>query len=228
MSIKRIALVTPPYHSGVVETAGRWPNLAFVYIAGHLRQAGFEPVYYDAMTADHDIPTIVSELERIAPDVVLTSAYTPSYPAAVEMLRAVKAALPGVLTGIGGVHAHFMYEEVLQRDGDVIDYVVRGEGEITAPELMKCLDEGGDPASVAGIAFMRDGSVHATPARPFVHDLDSLVPAWDLVDFSLYRFFPLPGTKLAIMNSSRGCDQACSFCSQQKFWQRSWRARTPE
>lgn len=121
-----------------------------------------------------------------------------------------------------------MYEEVLTKDGDAVDYVLRGEGEITAPELMRCLDAGGDPSDVAGIAFVRDGVVHATPARPFVHDLDTLIPAWDLVDFTLYRFFPMPDTRLSIMSTSRGCDQACSFCSQQKFWERSWRARTPE
>jgi anaerobic magnesium-protoporphyrin IX monomethyl ester cyclase len=42
--IQRIVLVTPPYHSGVVETAGTWPNVAFVYFAGVLREAGFDPV----------------------------------------------------------------------------------------------------------------------------------------------------------------------------------------
>lgn len=228
MSIRRIALVTPPYHSGVVETAGRWPNLGFVYIAGHLRDAGFEPLYYDAMTAGHDLQGIVSELEAMRPDVVLTTAYTASYPAAVALLRAARSALPGIVTGIGGVHAHFMYDEVLTRDGDAVDYVLRGEGEITTPELMRCLDAGEDPSEVAGIAFVKDGVVVATPARPFVADLDTLRPAWDLVDFSLYKFFPMPDTKLAIMSTSRGCDQACSFCSQQKFWQRSWRARSPE
>jgi anaerobic magnesium-protoporphyrin IX monomethyl ester cyclase len=38
----------------------------------------------------------------------------------------------------------------------------------------------------------------------------------------------MPDTNLAIVSSSRGCDQACTFCSQQKFWNRSWRARTAE
>jgi anaerobic magnesium-protoporphyrin IX monomethyl ester cyclase len=101
---------------------------------------------------------------------------------------------PGVITGIG---------EALTGDGDVVDFVVRGEGELTTPELMACLASGGDPSTVAGIAFVKDGAVHATAARPFVHDLDSLVPAWDLVDFSLYKFFPIPDTKLAIMSRTR-------------------------
>lgn len=227
--LRRIALVTPPYHSGVVESAGTWPNVAFVYLAGALREAGFEPVIYDAMTENHDLARIATELERISPDVVLTSAYTPSYPAAVKLLGLAKATLPGVVTGIGGVHAHFMYDEVLTTAGDSVDYVLRGEGELTVPELMTCLAAGDDPAKVPGIAF-RDGTgaVVATPVRPFIHDLDSLPTAWDLVDWNLYRFHPLPKKKLAVISTSRGCDQACTFCSQQKFWDRSWRARSAE
>jgi len=226
--VKKIALITPPYHSGVVETAGSWPNVAFVYIAGALRAAGFDPYIYDAMTMNHTIEDIAAELERIRPDVVLTSCYTPSFPAGVKLLQIAKETLPGVITGVGGVHAHFMWDEVLTRHSDVVDFVLRGEGEVTAPELMKCLDLGGDLSKVAGIAYVRDGKPYATPARPFVHDLDTLPTAWDLVDWDIYQFYPLPDTRLAIMSTSRGCDQACTFCSQQKFWERSWRGRSAE
>lgn len=226
--IRRIALVTPPYHSGVVETAGTWPNVSFVYFAGALREAGYEPVIYDAMTMNHGFEEMAAELKRIEPDAVLTSAYTPSYPKAIELLRLVKENLPGVVTGIGGVHAHFMYEEVLTEAGDVVDFVFRGEGEITLPEWVRCMNDGGDPASVQGIAFLRDGEIVRTPDRPFVHDLDNLPMAWDLVDWDLYRFYPMPDTNLAIMSTSRGCDQACTFCSQQAFWCRTWRARSAE
>lgn len=228
--MKRIALVTPPYHSGVVETAGTWPNAAFVYIAGALREAGFDPVIYDAMTLNHELDRIITELERIDPDMVLLTAYTASYPDAVELMRAVKGALPGVVTGIGGVHAHFMYEEVLTRDGDAVDFVLRGEGERSAPELATCLRDGGDLSKVAGIAY-RDpdtGGVHVTATRPWMGDLDNLPAAWDLLDWDIYRFFPLPDSNLAVISTSRGCDQACSFCSQQAFWERKWRARSPE
>jgi anaerobic magnesium-protoporphyrin IX monomethyl ester cyclase len=227
--LRRIALVTPPYHSGVVETAGKWPNVAFVYLAGALRDAGFDPVIYDAMTADHELDRIAEELERIKPDMVLTSAYTPSYPAAVRLLKVAKETLPGVITGIGGVHAHFMYDEVLTLDGDVVDYVFRGEGEATVPELLACLNAGDDPSKVAGIVYRdENGAVHANPSRPFAPDLDVLSTAWDLVDWNLYTFYPFPETNLAIISTSRGCDQACTFCSQQVFWNRSWRARSAE
>jgi anaerobic magnesium-protoporphyrin IX monomethyl ester cyclase len=226
--MKRVALVTPPYHSGVVETAGAWPNVAFVYIAGALREAGHDPVIYDAMTMGHDLDRIASELTRIAPDVVMTTSYTSSYPKAVELLRVAKQAVPGVVTAIGGVHAHFMYEVDRRGDGDAVDYVLRGEGETVAPDLVDALDAGADPRDVPGVA-MRDGdAVVAVPTRPFVDDLDALPTAWDLVDWSIYSFYPLPETNLAIVSSSRGCTQACAFCSQQSFWQQTWRGRSPE
>lgn len=37
--LRKILLITPPYHSGVVESAGVWLNVGFVYIAGSLRAA---------------------------------------------------------------------------------------------------------------------------------------------------------------------------------------------
>jgi len=227
--IQKVALVTPHYHSGVVETAGKWPNVAFVYFAGALREAGFEPYLYDAMTEYHELEEIGENLKAFGPDLVLTSAYTPSYPKAVELLAHVKEVMPDVITGIGGVHAHFMYEEVLGKDGDAIDFVFRGEGEVTIPAFVKAYNAGEDLSQVQGIAFNdTEGNVVVTAARPFIHDLDALVPAWDLVKWDLYEFYPMPDTNLAVVSSSRGCDQACTFCSQQKFWQRSWRARTAE
>ena len=58
LTINRVVLVTPPYHSGVVETAGSWPNAAFVYLAGCMRAAGLDPVIYDAMTMNHTVEDI--------------------------------------------------------------------------------------------------------------------------------------------------------------------------
>jgi len=50
---RRILLITPPYHSGVIESAGVWLNVGFVYIAGSLRAGGYEPLIYDAMSCWH-------------------------------------------------------------------------------------------------------------------------------------------------------------------------------
>lgn len=227
----KVLLITPPYHAGVLESAGRWPHLGFVYLAGHLRQAGFVPVIYDAMTKGDDLVTIGERIRAEAPAVVCSTAYTSSIAAAVDVLRTAKALDPAVVTVLGGVHATFMYEEVLSENPEV-DFVVRGEGELTLPELLSAAlaDRESEQllAGVLGIAYRAGGTVVATPQRPLVHDLDTLLPAWDLVDWADYTFYPLDGSRMAVVDTSRGCNHNCAFCSQQKFWQRTFRGRRPE
>jgi len=225
--IKKILLITPPYHSGVVESAGVWLNVGFVYIAGSLRAAGFDPEYYDAMSYWHTYRDIEKRITDSRPDVVATTAFTAEIADALKVLKLAKEINPETVTVIGNVHPTFCYEEVLYGHGHV-DYVVRGEGERTMVELMEALSAGGDVSKVKGIAFREDGLAVATPPRGFIEDLDALPMAWDLVDWPIYKYKPMEGSVLAIVSSSRGCTQKCSFCSQQLFWMGRWRGRSPE
>src|SRR5512133_2134732 len=104
MTIKRIALITPPYHSGVVESAGTWLNVGFVYIAGSLRAAGYEVDYYDAMSLWHNLPEIRARLEAFRPNVVATTAFTASIVEALKLCHLAKEVNPTVVTVIGNVH----------------------------------------------------------------------------------------------------------------------------
>ncbi|OGR29162.1 MAG: magnesium-protoporphyrin IX monomethyl ester oxidative cyclase [Desulfuromonadales bacterium GWD2_54_10] len=228
MPIKRVALITPPYHSGVVESAGTWLNVGFVYIAGSLRAAGYEVDYYDAMSLWHKWPEIRQRIEAFKPDVVATTAYTASIVDALKLLALAKEINPEITTVVGNVHASFCYEEILATDYKNVDYIVRGEGEVTLPELLDCLNDGSDPKDVAGLAFWREGQVLVTPKAPYIHDLDALPTAWDLVEWPIYTYRAKNNARLAIVSSSRGCLSKCSFCSQQLFWSQSWRARSAE
>lgn len=224
----KLLLITPPYHAGVVEAAGNWPHLGFVYLAGHARRAGFPVEIYDAMTKNHSLQEIRARIAAARPAYVGSTGYTSSVNAAVDVLKVAKEVDPTIRTVLGGIHASFCYAEILEQHPGVVDFVVRGEGEETLPDLLATLEAGGDPGRVRGIAC-RDGErLVVTPARPFVNDLDSLVPAWDLVEWEDYTFHVMPGSRLGLVNSSRGCINACSFCSQQKFWHRTYRARSPE
>ncbi len=226
MSIKRVALITPPYHCGVVESAGTWLNVGFVYLAGSLRAAGYEVDYYDAMSLWHKWPEIEARIRSFNPDVVATTSFTASVAHALELTALAKRINPAIVTVHGNVHATFCYDEMLQAEHETVDYIVRGEGEVTLPALLDCLNAGGDPAQVPGLAFYRDGSVLATPKAPQIQDLDALPMAWDLVEWPIYSYRAKDNARLAIVSSSRGCQEKCSFCSQQLFWARSWRARS--
>lgn len=222
----RVLLVTAPYHSGVVEAAGVWLPLALVYVAGAAREAGAEVRIFDAMSlfASHD--DIARVIEEWKPDVVGTTAITATEPDCRVICETAKRWSPRVKTVVGNVHATFCWEQLL-RDDPNVDFVVRGEGEATMAELVRALAAGEGYERIAGLAWRRDGTPTANGARAFAHDLDALVPAWDLLDWSLYRYRPSPQGRLAIVSSARGCGQRCAFCSQQRFWARTWRGRDP-
>ncbi len=107
-----------------------------------------------------------------------------------------------------------------------VDFIVRGEGEETMVELLDCLNAEGNVNKVKSIAFFNEGKVVVTPSGTFIKDLDRLPRAWDLIDWPIYSYKPMEGSTLAIVSTSRGCNQQCSFCSQQHFWQRKWRGRS--
>lgn len=230
---RRILLITPPYHAGVVESAGRWPPLGLLYIAGTLRAAGHEVEIYDAMSKEHDLPQIRAHIESRKPQMVGSGAYTSSFPAAIAVLKAAKEVDPSIVTFIGGVHPTFCYEEALNSYPEAIDFVVRGEGEETVVELASSLPPAPGPfdyqrlAAIKGLAYRQEGRVVATKPRPFLRHLDGLAPAWDLLDWRDYFLYFLPGSRVATVSSSRGCIYECGFCSQQKFWHRTHRARSP-
>ena len=162
------------------------------------------------------------------PDVVGTTAITPSIYKAERVLQIAKEIKPDVVTVLGGVHATFMYKQVLA-EAPWIDAIVRGEGEEIMTELARCIDDGRwprDRQSIKGLAFIEDGKVMATQAAPTVKNLDAISPDWSVLDWSKYIYIPL-GVRVAIPNMARGCPFTCSFCSQWKFW-RDYRIRDPK
>jgi anaerobic magnesium-protoporphyrin IX monomethyl ester cyclase len=223
-----ILFVTPPYHCGVVEVAGRWMPLGLVYLAASARRAGWTPVIFDAMTKNCDHVKIRARIESLEPACIATTAITATYPDAIEILRNAKQIVPQVTTILGGVHPTFMHQMILEEESDVVDYVVRGEGEETLEELLRRLAAGRDPEEVKGLSFRRDGEIVVTPSRPFAESIELPHEEWDLLDWEDYTYFVIPESRLAVVSTSRGCSFNCTFCSQQKFWKQSWRGRSPE
>ena len=172
------------------------------------------------------IPRWKSVFGRCKSDYVASTAITATINDAVKTLELAKSINPDAVTILGGVHPTFMYEEVLASSA-AVDYIVIGEGEITLRHLLTALETGEDPATVPGVAFRQGGAVVRTEKRPFMESLDDLPMAWDLLEWEDYTYFVIPDSRLGAISTSRGCDHDCIFCSQQKFWDKSWRARDP-
>ena len=170
--LKKVLLITPPYHSGVVESAGVWLNVGFVYISGSLRAGGYEPDLYDAMSHWHTYEDIEKRIRDVRPDVVGTTAFTAEIVDALKVLKLAKEIDREIVTVIGNVHPTFCYDEILKEDHGHVDYIVRGEGEETLVELLDCLNAGDNPEKVNSLAFNRDGRIMVTQSRPNICDLN--------------------------------------------------------
>ncbi len=225
----RILLLHPNYHSGGAEIAGNWPPAWVAYLAGALKKAGYPDLrFIDAMTNDLSEDQIRDILREEKPDVIGCTAITPSIYKAERLLEIAKEEHPNAVTVLGGIHATFMYNQVLG-EAPWIDAIVRGEGEEIIVNLVRAIDEKRWPEcrkDIRGIAY-RDGTdVIATPAAPTVKDLDGISPDWSVLQWDKYIYIPM-GKRVAIPNMARGCPFTCSFCSQWKFW-RDYRIRDPK
>lgn len=225
----RILFVHPNYHSGGAEIAGTWPPAWVAYLAGSLRTAGFDDIHFiDAMTLNVSADDLRQRIIDLAPDVVGTTAITPAIYEAEAVLKVAQEVAPRALRVLGGIHATFMYRQVLS-EAPWVDVIVRGEGEEIMVALMQALQDGRwpeDRAKIKGLAYRDGTAILATQAASTVKNLDGIDPDWTILDWSQYLYTPL-GVRVAIPNMARGCPFTCSFCSQWKFW-RDYRVRDPK
>jgi len=226
----KILMVQPNYHSGGAEIAGNWTPSWVAYIGGALKKAGYSQIrFVDAMADDLPDETLEAIIRENKPDVVMATNITPSIFKAQDIMKIAKKVDPKIRTIMGGIHSTFMYPQVLSEAPET-DYVIRGEGEEIAVNLIKSIDAGTDKQdreNITGIAYINDeGEVHATTAHPVIEDLDDLTPDWSLYDWDKYIYTPL-NCRLAVPNFARGCPFTCTFCSQWQFWRR-YRARSPK
>ncbi|HCF19166.1 MAG TPA: magnesium-protoporphyrin IX monomethyl ester anaerobic oxidative cyclase, partial [Rhodospirillum rubrum] len=225
----RILFVHPNYHSGGAEVAGKWSPAWVAYLAGYLKAGGYSDIrFVDAMTDDMTEEELRAIFAAEQPDVIGTTAVTPAIYKAERVLEIAREECPNAVTILGGIHATFMFQQVLV-EAPWIDTVVRGEGEAVTLNLIRAIDEGrwpADRASIKGIAYLEDTKVVATPAEPPIRDVDSIIPDWGVLEWKKYIYIPL-GVPVATPNMARGCPFTCSFCSQWKFW-RDYRVRDPK
>jgi anaerobic magnesium-protoporphyrin IX monomethyl ester cyclase len=234
--MKKIMFITVPYSCWGVQVVGTWPPLHIVYLAGAAEQAEGSAVILDAMNKNLSIADIKEKIISENPDIVMTFDYLPVTGAistatvngAIEILNTAKEYNSDITTILGGPHPTFMYNDILSDTTNKVDIIIRGEGEETLSEIIKLSTNTKSYTHIHGIAYTENGIVQSTPERKHIQNLDSLSPAWHLLDWDDYRYNVYPEGKMASILTSRGCDMACAFCSQRMFWKENWRSRTPE
>jgi hopanoid C-3 methylase HpnR len=200
----------------------RLEPLGLELVAAAARQAGHEVALIDLQVESHR--DFFGWLARWRPDVVLFSCnYLANVPEIVDLAKAAKAKLPRATICVGGHSASFVAPALIAHAEGAIDCVVRGEGEAAIPPLLAAIEAGGDLAAVPG-AVTASGQ---GPAPGFVHSLDDLLPARDLVRHRRKYFLGVLDP-CASIEFSRGCPWDCSFCSAWTFYGRSYRVMSPQ
>ena len=160
----RILFIHPNYHSGGAEIAGTWPPAWVAYLAGSLRAAGFSDIHFiDAMTENVTQDDLRQRMIDLAPDVVGTTAITPAIYVAEEVLKLAAEVVPDALRVLGGIHATFMYRQVLS-EAPWVDVIVRGEGEEIMTALMQARRDG-DAEVPDGVVELQPVPAVETPPR---------------------------------------------------------------
>jgi len=171
----RVLLINPPHPAiGSRIPSEQLPPLGLLSIGGPLIDAGHQVELIDAEFGPMRIADIVVQAVMRLPDAILLghSGSTSGHPMVCELTRALRAALPGVWIVYGGVFPTYHWRDILSEEPQ-IDFIVRGEGEETAPRLIAALESGRSLLAVRGIAFRDKGVVIGTPPAPMIADLDS-------------------------------------------------------
>jgi len=112
---------------------------------------------------------------------------------------------------LSGAHGSMKPEFVLRETGAAA--LVRGEPEMP---LLELAEVGGVPNGVPGVSYFQDAGIIHEPAGPGT-DLDFIpCPAYDLIEFERYGY-ELLGSRLAVLETSRGCPFSCSFCMKTMY-----------
>lgn len=233
----KILLVNPNFHSGGPENiVGTLPPLGLLYIGGALIKGGYEDItLVDLCKQENQFNSDTEIGEHIVnkqPAIVFIGgmASTPSLPRSMAISKTVKELDDEIKIVLGGVHPTFMYNDIM-KEHRCIDYIARGEGEITSLQLVKSIDNNLDMGNVKNIVWRDDhdgnNKIKVNKTINEIINLDEYLPAWNLINnWEDYRA-PTNNEITATIQFSRGCDHRCIFCGQWMFWKK-WHCRSAE
>jgi anaerobic magnesium-protoporphyrin IX monomethyl ester cyclase len=222
----RILLVNVPHPAiGSRIPKEQLPPLGLLSVGGPLLDDGHHVQLLDGEFGPMPLADIIDKAVRFDPDLVLFghSGSSSAQPVIAKTAKMLRARLPQCRIIYGGVHPTYFWREILAEE-PWVDIIVRGEGEETARQLVRAIDEGESLESVAGLAFRIAGQPFATLAAAIIRNLDAYRIGWELIDHTRYSYWG--GKRAVVVQFSRGCPHLCTYCGQRGFWTR-WRHRDP-
>lgn len=219
MKIQRILLVYPGQALSATQKA-IYIHFPFscLCLAAYVRDRGYEPAVLDMRTRNY------REIDLSNFDVVGIGCMTGhQIRYGLEFAAHARTQNPSLPIIWGGVHPTLYPEQTCRHD--LVDFVVRGEGEESLYRLLEALNGKSPLSTVDGLSWKEDGAVRHNPDRKPIAALDSLpFPAYDLVRIDDY-----PNVRDVFdYQTSRGCPFRCAFCYNLAFCGKRWRAKSAD
>ncbi|GHV47003.1 hypothetical protein FACS1894204_09760 [Synergistales bacterium] len=216
-----------------VDRVGEWYNfpLGIPYVSASMKKAGLNLYTLNLNNEEGNVEDILrSAINENKIDVLLTGGLSLEYGAIRKIIQATHEIAPRVkiITG-GGIITSA--PEPAMKALEFADFGVIGEGEITAVELCRTIENNTNPRDVDGIIYRApDGRFLQTVKRADIEDLDSL-PFPDYEGFGFFKIqnmapsaFGIDDAHTITISTSRSCPFQCTFCfhpSGVKYRQRS-------
>jgi len=187
----------------------RMPNGGLTSIAGNV-DAHHRVAVADLILVQGEVRATITRLVReLNPQVVGLSVMTFQRRTAGRIIELLHALKPDVKVAVGGYDPSLASEAY---EGMSVDYLVRGEGEVTFRDLLRAIERGSGFENICGLTYREGNSWKQNPARA-PHRLESDEIRLPNRDARVLHGYTLLGRQVDVIETSRGCTYDCSFCS---------------
>jgi len=192
----------------------RMPNGALASLAGNVGPGHDVSVADLILVQDRVLPTVERLMRQHRPQVVGLSVMTFQRRTALRLVRFLRSIDPSI-TIVAGGYDPSLAPEAYEAPDSGVDYLVRGEGELTFRALLDGLEAERDVTEIPGLSCRQPvwagGGFRHNPARTVSRlDGDIALPDRGTRVLQGYTFM---GRGIDIVETSRGCTYDCSFCS---------------
>lgn len=185
--------------------------LGVLSIASYLQNKGHTVKIIDRSFDSTNIQKTINEFSPALVGITVMSAVV--YDDAIKISKICKK--NNLPVAWGGFIASALYECALKEP--CVDYVVRGEGELTFEELINSIENNLDISTVDGIAFKKDGAVVLNRDREFADLASFPLTDWSLIDVERYLMPYTNCHRMAFIYTSKGCPGRCTFCYNKNY-----------
>jgi anaerobic magnesium-protoporphyrin IX monomethyl ester cyclase len=191
--------------------AVRMPNGALTSLAGNV-DSHHKVAVADLILVQQSVRETVERLAaEVRPDVVGLSVMTFQRKTSLRIVELLRSLCPGVRVAVGGYDPS-LAPETYMAEGNEIDYIVRGEGEITFRELLRALEKEEGFDAIQGLSYRTGDGWRVNPARP-VHTLEGDEIRLPKRSARVLNGYTMMGRQVDVVETSRGCTFDCGFCS---------------